>query len=123
MVGRQLLEIVNDVLDMSRIESGKFSLEPACVDLEDCVHEASDLVRTQLEAKNIELSVSYDAAHKWVMCDKVMLDRALMNLLCNAGKFTEENGSVSLQLKELACRDGAGSYEIRVKDTGIGMSP
>jgi len=123
MASRQLLEIVNDVLDMSRIESGKFSLEPARVNLENCIQEASDLVRTQLAAKKIELSVSCDVSHKWVMCDKVMLDRALMNLLCNAGKFTEENGSVSLQLKELSSGDETGSYEIRVKDTGIGMSP
>ena len=123
IAGRQLLEIVNDVLDMSRIESGKLSLEPTCVNLENCVQEACDLVRTQLETKKIELSLSCAVTHKWVLCDKVMLDRALMNLLCNAGKFTEENGSVSLQLKELASSEETGSYEIRIKDTGIGMSP
>jgi len=123
LASRQLLEIVNDVLDMSRIESGKFSLEPARVDLESCILEACDLVRVQLEAKEIELSVSCDISHKWVLCDKVMLDRALMNLLCNAGKFTEENGSVSLQLNELTAGDETGTYEIRIKDTGIGMSP
>ena len=122
MASRQLLEIVNDVLDMSRIESGKFSLEPTCVNIEDCVREACVLVRTQLESKKIELSVSCDVSHKWVMCDKVMLDRALMNLLCNAGKFTEENGRVSLRLHELDAGDETGSYEIRIKDTGIGMS-
>ena len=121
--GRQLLDIVNDVLDMSRIENGKLSLEPTCVNLEACVREADDLVRTQLEAKGIELTLSSDVAHKWVLCDKVMLDRALMNLLCNAGKFTEENGSVSLRLTELPGSDETGTYEIRVKDTGIGMSP
>ena len=122
MASRQLLEIVNDVLDMSRIESGKFSLEPTCVNIENCIQESGDLVRTQLEAKKIDFSVSSDVSHKWVMCDKVMLDRALMNLLCNAGKFTEENGSVSLQLNELNADDKTGSYEIRIKDTGIGMS-
>ena len=123
MAGRQLLEIVNDVLELSRIESGTFSLEPTCVNLESCVQEAYDLVRVQLEAKKIKLSASCSVSHKWVMCDRVMLDRALMNLLCNAGKFTEENGSVSLQLKELSAGDGTGRYEIRVRDTGIGMSP
>ncbi len=51
-----------------------------------------------------------------------MLDRALMNLLCNAGKFTEENGRVSLQMKELSAGEGTGRYEIRIRDTGIGMS-
>ena len=122
MASRQLLDIVNDVLDMSRIESGKFTLEPTCVNLENCIHEACDLVRVQLEAKQIDLSVSCIVSHKWVLCDKVMLDRALMNLLCNAGKFTEENGSVSLQLTEIASSEETGSYEIRIKDTGIGMS-
>ena len=122
MASRQLLDIVNDVLDMSRIESGKFSLEPTCVDLENCVQEVCDLVRTQLEAKKIDLSLSCDITHKWVLCDKLMLERALMNLLCNAGKFTEENGSVSLRLIELTGAEKTGSYEIRIKDTGIGMS-
>ncbi len=124
MASRQLLEIVNDVLDMSRIESGKFSLEPTCVNLENCIREVSDLVRTQLEAKKIDFSVSCLVSHKWVMCDKVMLDRALMNLLCNAGKFTEESGRVSLQLNELTEDDDdeKARYEIHIKDTGIGMS-
>ena len=122
IAGRQLLDIVNDVLDMSRIESGKFILEPTCVNLENCAREVCDLVRVQLEAKKIRLSLSCDVTHKWVLCDKVMMDRAVMNLLCNAGKFTEENGSVSLQLKELAGSEGTGRYEIRIKDTGIGMS-
>ena len=123
MASRQLLDIVNDVLDMSRIESGKFSLEPARVNLEDCVREVCSLVRVQLEAKKIEFSVTGGVSHPWVMCDRVMLDRALMNLLCNAGKFTGENGRVSLQLKELGADEGTGRYEIRVRDTGIGMSP
>ena len=120
---RQLLDIVNDVLDMSRIESGKIDLEPTHVNLENCVQEACDLVRVQLENKNIDLSMSCDISHKWVLCDKVMMDRALMNLLCNAGKFTEENGSVSLRMTELDSSDETGTYEIRIKDTGIGMSP
>ena len=122
IASRQLLEIVNDVLDMSRIESGKFILEPGRVNLENCVREACDLVRIQLEAKKINFSVSCEVSHKWVMCDKVMLDRALMNLLCNAGKFTEENGSVSLQLLEHKGTDDTGNYEMHIKDTGIGMS-
>lgn len=122
MAGRQLLEIVNDVLDMSRIESGKLTLEPTRINLKTCIQEVSDLVRIQMEAKEIELSVACEAAHPWVLCDKVMLDRALMNLLCNAGRFTEKGGRVSLQLKEISAEEGAGRYEIRVSDTGIGMS-
>ena len=119
----QLLNIVDDVLEMSRIESGKMELEPISVNLEDCMREAGDLVRNQLASKHIDFDVSCDVTHKWVLCDKNRLNRALMNLLCNAGKFTEEHGNVSLRLKELAEFDDIGDYEIRVKDTGIGMSP
>ena len=121
--GRQLLDIINDVLEMSRIESGKLVLEPECVNLEDCIYEAADLVRTQLSLKNIDFTVFCDIRHKWVRCDKNLLNRALINLLCNAGKFTDEEGSVSLQLTELSESDETSCYTIRVKDTGIGMSP
>ena len=121
--GSQLLELVNDVLEMSRIESGKLELDPTRIDLEECVRDAGDLVRTQLSLKQIDFSVSCGITHKWVLCDRNLLNRALMNLLCNAGKFTDENGSVSLSLTELSAEKERGRYEIRVKDTGIGMSP
>jgi len=121
--GRQLLDIVNDVLEMSRIESGRMELDLKPTDLTACIRESADLVRTQLERKRIRFSVSCEAAHPWVQCDRIRLNRALMNLLCNAGKFTPENGEVSLSLKETACSADRGVYEIRVRDTGIGMSP
>ena len=120
--GSQLLELVNDVLEMSRIESGKLELDPTPIDLEECVRDAGDLVRTQLSLKQIAFTVSCDVTHKWVLCDRNLLNRALMNLLCNAGKFTDENGSVSLSLNEKPAEGERGRYEIRVKDTGIGMS-
>ncbi len=108
---------------MSRIESGRLELEPTPMDLELCVQEAADLVRNQLAEKRIDFSVSCDLTHKWVLCDRNLLSRVLMNLLCNAGKFTDEKGSVSLGIRELSAGGGTGHYEIRVKDTGIGMSP
>ena len=119
----QLLDIVNDVLEMSRIESGKMELELQPTDLTACIHEAADLIKTQLDEKHIAFSVACEIKHSWVLCDQNRLNRALMNLLCNAGKFTEENGSVSLSLREIAREADIGSYEIRVIDTGIGMSP
>ena len=120
---RQLLGIVDDVLEMSRIESGRLELEPTRTDLVSCVQDSADLVRSQLSLKQIDFSVSCDVTHKWVLCDRNLLSRVLMNLLCNAAKFTEENGSVSLRLRELSADGASGSYEICVKDTGIGMSP
>ena len=121
--GHQLLDIVNDVLEMSRIESGKLELDLHPENLEDCVREASDLVRVQLEEKHIRFTVSCSVTHPWVLLDRNQLSRALMNLLCNAGKFTKADGSVSLTLREISHEADTGHYEIEVTDTGIGMSP
>ncbi len=123
IAGRQLLDIVNDVLEMSRIESGKMVLEPVVTNLEDCIREAGDLVATQLSVRKIHFTRNCQVEHAIVMCDKNLLNRALMNLLCNAGKFTPEDGSVSLELKETGWDENQGHYTISVKDTGIGMSP
>ncbi len=121
--GHQLLDIVNDVLEMSRIESGKMELDPVRMNLEECIQETGDLVRTQMNERHIHFSILCEIRNKWVLCDKNLLNRALMNLLCNAAKFTGENGKVSLELKEMAGTDENGVYEIHVRDTGIGMSP
>ena len=120
--GHQLLDIVNDVLEMSRIESGKLELEPVPMNLEGCVEEAGDLIRTQLEEKGIMFSVNCEAPHPGVLCDRNQLSRALMNLLSNAGKFTDSGGRIDLTLRELPNDGETGNYEIRVKDTGIGIS-
>ena len=118
----QLLDIVNDVLEMSRIESGKVHWEPHRVNLEDCVLESADLIRTQMEAKHIDFTVSCEIKRRWVLCDKNLMERLLMNLLSNALKFTGERGSVELRLSELDGNEDLANYQIRVKDTGIGMS-
>ncbi len=120
---RQLLDIVNDVLEMSRIESGKLELVPELTDLETIISEAADLVRLQLEAKKITFQVNCELTHRWVMCDKQLFSRVLMNLLSNAQKFTGEHGQVSLSLVEVPGDGVQAGYELRVKDTGVGMSP
>jgi len=120
--GHQLLDIVNDVLEMSRIESGKLELEPVPMNLRGCVEESGDLIRTQLEEKGIQFSVSCEIPHPWVLCDRNQLSRAIMNLLSNAAKFTDAGGSIDLTIRELPNDGETGNYEIRVKDTGIGMS-
>ncbi len=86
------------------------------------MEEAGDLIRTQLEEKGIMFSVNCEAPHPWVLCDRNQLSRALMNLLSNAGKFTDSGGSIDLTLRELPNDRETGNYEILVKDTGIGMS-
>ena len=120
--GHQLLDIVNDVLEMSRIESGKLELESIPFDLQKCVDDAGDLVKPQLSEKEIDFAVSCDISHSHVLGDRNQLNRALMNLLCNAVKFTEKGGSVELALREIPGDGEIRNYEIYIKDTGIGMS-
>ncbi len=119
----QLLSIVNDVLEMGRIESGKMELNPARMDLKECMTDAGDLIHSQAEAKRIAFTASCTATDTWVMCDKNLLTRVLVNLLGNAVKFTGEGGKISLTLAETEKKADSASYEIRVKDTGIGMDP
>ena len=120
---RQLLGIVNDVLEMSRIESGKAELSPEPTDIEELVRSSGDLVRAQLAEKNIAFTLSCEVRDRWVDCDGRQLGRVLLNLLGNAVKFTPEGGEVALTLKELSGGETKARYEIAVRDTGIGMSP
>ncbi len=121
--GHQLLSIVDDVLEMSRIESGKITLEPGKINLQTLASNISDLVRTQMDGKQIVFSTEYNVQNDWVLCDGDQLSRVLMNLLSNACKFTPENGKVSFSLRETGYNGDIGSYEFRIKDNGIGMSP
>ena len=122
VAGHQLLSIVNDVLEMSRIESGKMELEPECINIETSIREAADLMNEQMEAKGIQYKVCCDVERPCVLCDGNHLDRVIMNLLSNACKFTPEGGEVVLTLKQTDSDPESGRFEIRVKDNGIGMS-
>ena len=122
IAGHQLLSIVNDVLEMSRIESGKLELEPECIDIEKTICEAAELMSGQMEARDIQYKVYCDVEQPYVFCDGNHLDRAVMNLLSNACKFTPEGGEVVLSLRQTGSGPDSGRFEIRVKDNGIGMS-
>lgn len=121
---QHLLALINDVLDMSRIESGKMELELARVDLIALMDDVHNLFSTQMIAKSIRYTVSTDSvANRTVMCDAHRLNRVLLNLISNAFKFTPEGGAVSVTLKQTGKTDEKGEYELRVRDTGMGMSP
>ena len=123
-----LLALINDILEMSRIEAGRMELEPVATDIESFVHNVYDMFRTQTEAKGVSLSLDVGRlVHRHVMCDGNRLNRVMINLVGNAVKFTPSGGAVKISLAE---GDGAGEvpggrarYELRVKDSGIGMSP
>ena len=119
-----LLSLINDVLDMSRIESGKIHLEEVEVNLSDVLHDLKTIVSGQIYAKQLELYMdAMDVTDEDVYCDKTRLNQILLNLLSNAIKFTPAGGTVSVRVRQLAGQvRGCGQYEFRIKDNGIGMS-
>ena len=119
-----LLSLINDVLDMSRIESGKNHLEEVEVNLSDVLHDLKTIVSGQIYAKQLELYMdAMDVTDEDVYCDKTRLNQILLNLLSNAIKFTPAGGTVSVRVRQLAGKvHGCGQYEFRIKDNGIGMS-
>ena len=120
-----LLSLINDVLDMSRIESGKIHLEEVEVNLSDVLHDLKTIVSGQIYAKQLEFYMdAMDVTDEDVYCDKTRLNQILLNLLSNAIKFTPAGGTVSVRVRQLAGKvRGCGQYEFRIKDNGIGMSP
>ena len=122
---RHLLALINDILDMSRIESGKLQLEETEVNLSEMLHDIKTIVGGQVHAKQLELYMdALDVTDEDVYCDRTRMGQILLNLLSNAIKFTPAGGTVSVRVRQLAgtVRDRA-QYEFRVRDNGIGMSP
>ena len=119
-----LLSLINDILDMSRIESGKLHLEETEVSLSEVLHDLKTIISGQIYAKQLELYMdAMDVANEDVYCDKTRLNQVLLNLLSNAVKFTPAGGTVSVRLKQFpGPTKGSALYEFRIKDNGIGMS-
>ena len=116
---QHLLSLINDVLEMSRIESGRMELDESENNLVEIVQEIGDMFATQMKTKKINfVTDTSNVKNKFVMCDKNRINRILLNLTSNAYKFTPEGGKISITLLEKKF----GEYELRVKDSGIGMS-
>ena len=122
---QHLLALINDVLEMSRIESGKMELELDGMNIVTALDEVHDMFATQMKGKNISFGVdTFAVKDKFVVCDKNRLNRVLLNLLSNAYKFTPDGGKISVKLNQLGDRQkDKANYELRVKDSGIGMTP
>ena len=120
----RLLSIINDILDMSRIESGKFDLKEAPMHLFELVHEVERDIRNDLQAKDLKFELDcVDINDDEVVCDRERLRQALLKVLSNAIKFTKEGGSISMSVKETPLtKSSYAAYEFRIKDNGIGMS-
>ncbi len=120
-----LLSLINDVLDMSRIESGKVHVEERPENLADILQGLRNIIQSDIHAKHLELFIdTIDVTHEEVYCDKLRLNQILLNLTSNAMKFTKSGGSVFIKVAQKASeKEGYGVYEFIVSDTGIGMSP
>ena len=120
--GDHLLNLINDILDMSRIESGKMEIARTPVKLREQLHDCADMVQVKMDENKLNFHVDIDeVGDDLVECDKLRFSQIILNLLSNAYKFTHEGGDVYLTGK-LLDRADVLTYEIRVKDTGIGMS-
>ena len=121
---RHLLALINDILEMSRIESGKIELEFAPTDLCSLFDEIRSLFEEQMKEKGITFSVhTSQVRDKYAWCDRKNILRILLNVVSNSLKFTPSGGRVTAVLYETVSeKEGYGSYEMRIGDTGIGMS-
>jgi signal transduction histidine kinase/CheY-like chemotaxis protein len=122
--GKHLLTLINDILEMSRIENGVTELEYAPADLCFLFEEIGDLFAEQMKQKDLDFSVhDSQVQNRLVWCDTKNLNRVLLNVVSNAYKFTPAGGKITATLYESGSGDdGYGSYEFRVQDSGIGMS-
>ena len=119
-----LLSLINDVLDMSRIESGKMVLHEKIESLADILHVLQDIVSPDIQAKQHHFFVdTVDIRNELVYCDKLRLNQILLNLLSNAIKYTRPCGTISLRIvQKPSTKESVASFEFRCKDNGIGMS-
>ena len=122
--GQHLLSLINDVLDMSRIESGTIKLDNAPVHLPDVLHDLRTIIQGNISAKQLDLYVdTQDIQHEDIITDKLRLNQILLNIVGNAVKFTPAGGTINIRVTEKPCpRSGCTTYVFSVKDNGIGMS-
>ena len=121
---QHLLSLINDVLDMSRIESGKVKIEEKAVHLPDLVHDVRSIIQPNVSAKRLSLFIdTMDVENEDIITDPLRLNQILLNILSNAVKFTPTGGMISIRIAQKnGAPKGRGCYEFRIKDNGIGMS-
>ncbi|WP_293687859.1 transporter substrate-binding domain-containing protein [uncultured Phascolarctobacterium sp.] len=124
VASQHLLSLINDILEMSRIESGKITLEPVPTSWSEIMQELHTIIQEQIESKKQSFTISIaPLTHDYVMIDKLRMEQVLVNLVSNASKYTPEHGSISVKLAQApAAKPNHAIYKISVMDNGMGMS-
>lgn len=118
-----LLSLINNILDMNRIESGKIQLDKSPCNLHTLMEEIGNIIQDQAKTRGIAFSINFEnLTNKNVICDKLRLNQILLNLIGNALKFTPSGGSIQVWIDQKKSGGNFGSYEFHVKDNGLGMS-
>ena len=121
--GNLLLSIINNVLDMAKIESGKMELDENYVKIRDVYHGVYKIFQAEAEKKGIHLEMEYEVQHEHVICDETKNREIFLNLISNAVKYTASGGTVTIRITEIDCdREDCVRIQTQVIDTGIGMS-
>ena len=116
-----MMKLINDVLDLSKIESGKLTLEETATDLKQMSEKLNMIMEYSMEKKQIQFQIINELQNGYVWCDATKLQQILVNVLNNAVKFTPEGGKITLRYEETPVNEELSEYQISVQDTGIGM--
>ena len=119
-----LLSLINDVLDMSRIESGKMHLNEKDENLSEIIHTLRSIIQANIHSKQLDFLVdAEDINDEYILCDKLRLNQVLLNILTNAVKYTPSGGTVTMRVKQTSVKQsGYAKYDFIIKDNGMGMS-
>ena len=119
-----LLSLINDILDMSRIESGKIHIEENEMSLADVIADVQNMIQPMAKDNELQFKIESDITNNYVYGDKLRLNQVLINLLGNAVKFTPQGGTIVLDIKqEMNAPEGYGVYIFKIRDTGVGIAP
>ena len=124
--GQYLLDLINDILELSKIENGLIELKPEPMDIGSQLEQILTIIRPQITEKEQQIAIEGTVEHRYVIADSVHLRQVMMNVLSNAVKYTPKGGNIRLEVRERKIEKGdntTGSYEFVIEDSGIGMSP
>lgn len=118
-----LLTIINQVLEMARIESGKITLNPESVNIREMVEDMNTVFESSLTKKSLEYQCSLNVVHDQILCDKTKMEEIILNVVSNSIKYTNPHGKITVSIDELDSEDEKNAnYKVVVEDNGIGMS-